>query len=418
MQTQQVANQNIPLSQKHTSRNASFELARIIAMIFIIAHHFQFHGGWSLPTDNVNGVCLVITNALFLPAVNVFVMISAYFMCTKTQIPWKKLAKLWLTVFFYSIILFTAFTAAGVYKFDLFSFLQALFPILMNRYWFFSAYCLMILMSPFFNMLIAKLNKAQFSLICLLIIVLASLQDASAFVILPLEKGHNGVWLCLLYFIAAYIRKYDISLNNVVWAIGLLGFIALVAVSFFTGGHYNSINTVLMSIFIFLTAKKFTIKNKPLSKIICFVSSLTFGIYIIHDSPEIEKFMYEQIFHSSKFISSKYAFLIYIGFVLATFCVCALIEWIRKIGFDAICKISKKLFGERIEKVKNRAKKLITDVADKINATDKTGAAFDMSYANALSQQKIERAEVVYDAPERKLSPSNFEDAEKNNDKS
>lgn len=338
-------------------------------MLFIIAHHFQYHGGWVVPVDNANGILLKIISVLFLPAVNVFAMISAYFSCSKNQIQWKKLAKLWFTVLFYSLILFTVFNAVGIYKFDVFSFISALFPVLMNRYWFFSAYCLMIILSPFFNMLIAKLSKAQFTLLCLAIIVLSALQDAGAFATVPLSGGHNGIWLCLLYFVAAYIRKYDISLNNCAWIIGFLGFCAIIAVSCFTGGHYNSINTVLMSVFIFLTAKKFTITNKTLSKAICFLSSLTFGIYIIHDSPELRGFIYENIFHCSRFVSTNLSFLIYTGFVFATFFACAFIEFIRKISFKFVFAITKRYCGERISKCANALKSFICKVADKINGS-------------------------------------------------
>jgi len=356
-------------------RNASFELLRILAMICIIAHHFMGHGGWQFAQTGANPYLMSFANALYQPAVNVFVMITAYFICTKDnmKIPYKKLGKLWITVFFYSILLFTVFTATGIYSFDKTALIQSLFPVLTGKYWFISAYFVMMIASPFLNAIIARLNKAQFTALVIFIVIISSLQDVGIWTAtLPMDKGHNAVWFCLLYLIAAYIRKYDITPRTVPWIIGAVGYAAILifVTLIWKWPRYNSVVTIYMSIFVFLTAKKVKIKGNVSNKIICFISKLTFGVYLIHDSVEMRGYMYENIFHSSAFIQTEYAFPILIGFILLTFVVCSFIEFLRQTGFNAVDKLIHKTFGDKIDSAKSRIAAFIESVSDGINASD------------------------------------------------
>ncbi len=394
----------VPLQKKQ--RNASFELLRIFSMLFIITHHFQFHGGWSAEAGSINGILFNLTNSLFLPSVNIFVMISAYFLCTRTEfsVQWKKLGKLWLTVFFYSVTLYVTTIAMGIYKYDQFSLIRTLFPVIMDKYWFFSAYFVMLLLSPLLNLIIAKLNKAQFLTIIVLIILFSAHQDFTYFLpTIPLSNGYNAVWFVCLYMISAYIRKFDINLKNTTWIVGLILFCLSVAHLYYNDGLYISLCTVIMSIFLILTAKKFAITNKSLSKTICFISSLTFGVYLIHDSLEIRGLMYEKIFHSSQLIPSKYSYLIFVGFVLATFFVCAFAEWLRQLLFLGISKITKKCFGNRIALFNIAISTFIRKIINMINTTDMSPAQiahmpyilenrkFDCSDAQTVQKNTIEK---------------------------
>lgn len=361
-----------------TPRNASFELVRIIAMLLIVSQHFFGHGGWRNVTGDANLFFMYLTAALFRPSVNVFVMISAYFMCTNDNMrfPIKKLGKLWLTVSFYSILLFTVFTAAGLQEFSATELLSSLFPVAGGKYWFVSAYFFMMAISPLLNAIISRLSKAQFTLICIFIIVIAGLQDLKIFNTVPLARGYTGIWFCMLYLIAAYIRKYDITLCKIKWFIGALLFVgATILITFlWTYPGNSSIVTAYMAIFIILTAKNVKISNVGISRIICFISSLTFGVYLIHDSNELRAYMYENIFHSSDFIPSQYSYLIYIGFVLITFTVCAALEYVRQIGFNGIAKLTRLIFGNKIDLLHTKLKSFTQRIADKINANDITPA--------------------------------------------
>lgn len=351
-----INEQPLPLKAK-APRNATFELLRILSMLLIVSHHFLGHGGWSMISGGINAALAAIVSAIFRPSVNVFVMISAYFMCMRDdmRVAWKKLGKLWLTVFFYSITLYTAFTAAGVYAFDAKALICSIFPVLGGKYWFVSAYFIMMLASPILNAIVHRLKKSQLRFLCIVLIILASVQDIGILApTLPLSGGYSATWFCFLYLITAYIRKYDVQLKTAAWIVGAIGFVGVIALLALVWKNpgYNSIVTILMSIFILLTAKKIKLTNKIISKFICAVSGLTFGIYLIHDSNEMRGFMYDRIFHSSQFIPSDWAFLIYLGFVFSTFTVCAIAEWIRQLGFKGVAALAHRIFADKLDSFK------------------------------------------------------------------
>lgn len=123
-------------------------------------------------TDAVSAVFIKLFGSLFLPSVNLFVVISAYFSCTSRseRINVRKSAKLWGQVFFYSILLFTVFTATNTIPYSGEGLLQTLLPTLKEKYWFFSAYIVMLVLSPFINAMLRNLSKRIHLTLCLIII--------------------------------------------------------------------------------------------------------------------------------------------------------------------------------------------------------------------------------------------------------
>lgn len=349
----------------HKKREASFELLRIICMLLIILSHFEGHGGWAANMTGYNLVAAKILQSLFYPSVNLFVMISAYFSCMRENrtIQWKKIGKLYLQLQFYNVLLFAVFLGAGLIKFDRIWLIDTLFPLSRGKYWFFSAYVFMMLASPLLNFLIRRLNRKHHFVLCMAIALLAVCQNAIFGTMIPLSNGYSGVWFCLLYIIAAYIRKYDVKFKNkLVAAACAIVYLGVLTAGYFFGFGYSDFPTLFASIFIFLAFKSFKIKNIRISKAICFASSLTFGIYLIHDSPEMRAYMYQNIFFSNKFYDSRFSFLIMIGFIFATFVACGAVEFLRQELFKVVgMAYSKTLKG------KIHPPKFLTFVKQKFN---------------------------------------------------
>lgn len=69
-----------------TKRQSNIELLRIITMFMIIAHHYVINSGiFSLMVKNPSSTrsnFLIIYGAWGKTAINVFVLITGYFMCT------------------------------------------------------------------------------------------------------------------------------------------------------------------------------------------------------------------------------------------------------------------------------------------------------------------------------------------------
>ena len=308
-------------------------------MLLIILSHFEGHGGWIYNMTGYNYVVAKLLQSLFRPSVNLFVMISAYFGCTRElkSIQWKKIGKLYLQLQFYNLLLFAIFLGTGTIKFDIMWLIDTLFPLARGKYWFFSAYVFMMLASPLLNVLIKRLGRKQHFILCIAIAFLAVCQSYVFGTMIPLSGGYSGVWFCMLYIITAYIRKYNISFKNKIAAFACsIAYLAIVATGYFMNFGYSDFPTLFASIFIFLVFKALKIKNVHISKIICFLSSLTFGVYLIHDSSEMRAYMYQNIFFSYKFYGRQFSCLIMIGFILATFVVCGMVEFLRQKLFKAL----------------------------------------------------------------------------------
>lgn len=93
-----------------------------------------------------------------------------------------------------------------------------------------------------------------------------------------------------------------------------------------------------------------------LSKFVTCVSATMFGIYLIHDSNEMRGYMYQNIFHASKFYDSNVSFLIMLGFVAATFFACMAIEQLRLLIDKPITMAFEKLVKTTREKKAETAK--------------------------------------------------------------
>lgn len=92
-------------------RDSSFELLRIFSMLLIVMHHYSVHGGFDFMIPfNLNLYfvqCLDMGGKL---GVNLFVLISGYFLC-RSEFRLKRIIKLELEVIFYSLIIGLLFYA-------------------------------------------------------------------------------------------------------------------------------------------------------------------------------------------------------------------------------------------------------------------------------------------------------------------
>ena len=324
---------NQTLAPVKKPRNASFEILRIISMVLIISSHFLGHGGWQ---HNMVGASWVFGNILygiFVPSVNLYVMIGAYFTCasSSTKINFRKLLKLWGEVFFYSMLLFGVSMASGMYEFDVNHLLSSIFPLMTGKYWYFTAYFALLLLSPFLNMILRQVSTKQLVGICAVFIIAGGIQAETDVALpqIPFARGFNIIWFVGLYFIAALIRRTDFKFNKKTGAIALVLYVGALVYSYFIYTKYTSFMGVLMTVIVFVFFKELKVKEGLFSKLVCAVSPLTFGVYLIHDSNEMRGFMYQNIFHSYKFYDHQVAFLILVGFILLTFVTCAVFDFVR-----------------------------------------------------------------------------------------
>lgn len=190
-------------------RSSNLELLRIVAMLIIIAHHYVENSTVTqlYDYDNITG------NMVFLQlmgfggkmAINIFVLISAYFMCTQ-KVTWKRVLKLVAMVYFYRLIIFPIFLATGYETITLKRiFMLAFSPLSSVGYDFIGSFLVFYLLVPFLNLLTKQLNQKQH--LCLALFLVFIFSVVYTFLLASQACRYVG-WYVTLYFVASYIRLY------------------------------------------------------------------------------------------------------------------------------------------------------------------------------------------------------------------
>ena len=91
----------------------------------------------------------------------------------------------------------------------------------------------------------------------------------------------------------------------------------------------SSVCVVLASVFLFLWFMQIDIKNIVISKLINVISPLTFGVYLIHEQPEIRNIIWEQIFKPYQYVDKPYLVAAVLLIAIIVFVICCCAEFIR-----------------------------------------------------------------------------------------
>ena len=257
-------------------RNYGIDLLRIVSMLMVVINHiFRFGGVYN---DNVTGISRMIIvgmDVLCLCAVNCFALTSGY-VGVKARHRYSSIISLWILVVYYNILFLAIFGILSTSVIATETVLQSFFPVLSNRYWYFTAYFALFFIMPLLNKGIMNLSDLQLRNICIVFVVLFSvLSSVGNFweeSIFNLEYGYSLLWLIVLYVIGAYLsrcgqdlfRKHKVRNWLFVYA---LGAILTIASKFFfsafgkligtnnSGGElfqYNSPTILLESIGLFM----------------------------------------------------------------------------------------------------------------------------------------------------------------------
>lgn len=344
------------------NRLNNIELLRIITMIMVLILHFFNFGGFlaQYNDNNINSIIVWTFESLSFVAVNCYVLISGYFLIN-SQFKKEKLFRLIIEVLFYSIIIYILMIVTQQIEFSFLSFSKSIFPILLGNYWFITCYVVLYILSPFLNKFIKSLSKHDYKS---LIILLTAIFSIWATVIPNSETINYGgsysiSWFICLYLIAGYLRLYfDFTKikNNRYLAIYLLCSIINVITYFLIPENpyikndflynYYSISMLVASISLFIFFINIKIENKLINKTIASFSSTTFGIYLIHENPNIRSFLWGIFNNITLEISENVVKLILSVFIvpILLFVIFAIIDKVRDFIFNIIYKITKKEF--------------------------------------------------------------------------
>ena len=174
-----------------TNRNVGLDCLKIIAMMIVIHHSLGHTGIKEISLHSAaSAVPVWLLAALCLSAVNVYVLISGYFLSESDGFCFKKILKLWSQVFFYSLSFEVIFVALGLKEFSLKSLLLSLIPFSSNKYWFFTNYVVLYCLSPFINIMTKAMNKDQHKRICMLLFIFTVVLPNVLFTLDPLGVNY------------------------------------------------------------------------------------------------------------------------------------------------------------------------------------------------------------------------------------
>ena len=338
---------------KTNTRKSNIELLRIIMMFSIVAHHYVINSGLLDAFDtgiaskaSLNYVFLSLWGMWGKTGINVFILISGYFMCTSslTIRRYCKILLEWALYHFviYFIMLIAGYETAGPERiFDL------IFEIL--RYAngsgnFLNSFLIFYLFIPFINKFIESISKAEFKRFVFLLIFVFTILSTFFF-----NKVIFGevFWFIAVYFIGAYLRLYPpvwadslktsgrLLIFSLVFAYASVVFMVLIEVLFNKGTAWffmydaNRLGAVLVSIMLFVTFKNL---NIGYSRAINLVAKTTFGVLLIHASSSAwREFMWVDLLHVNTFYSLPLIVLICrsILVVAGVFVFCSLIDMLR-----------------------------------------------------------------------------------------
>lgn len=308
-------------------------------MLLIIMHHYAVHGfnGEVLQTINWDWHLVNWFGEGGRLGVAIFVMISGYYM-VESKYTLKKFLKLWGEVLFYNLLIFTLFHSilepVKEIEFDFLTVFHEFFPLTYYRYWFVSAYVLLMICSPFINKILHSFSSNQLKAFILVLLFTQILLPTVSAATNQLSLFGDFI---LCYLIAGYIRLYhsknDKAKKHLIAAICLYVLLMICTT-------YDTKYREIYSIVVFLLARElllFFILLKPkYNKLIQMFSSATFGIYLIHDNEYMRYYLWQTVFHNQTYYGEnqlwKHAFIV----VIIVYCGCTIIDLLRQITIEKL----------------------------------------------------------------------------------
>lgn len=283
-------------------RNSNLELLRIIASLFVIIVHYNNTGSGKafLYTDALplHYEILLIFEMLAICAVNIFVMISGYFLCTAKTVRISKVILLYIDVIMLSLLKYCVHCILGIEVFTFYGLLQRFIPLS----WYVAVYSGLYLIFPYLNQILQNKSRSQFRfLLGVFFFVLSVWPSGVEFLSKALDfsptslspisaqgsaDGYTLVNFILMYFLGAYCRLHGKETNSTKKSIYALlvyfgcTILNTIYANFFFGRATSYCNpfVIVQTVAIFVVFQNMKIK----SNVINTIAGCSFGVYLMH----------------------------------------------------------------------------------------------------------------------------------------
>ena len=296
-------------------RNSGLDLLRLLAGIAVIMLHYNYGYAFSV-IDNLpasNRVILYALETLCVPAVNVFILISGYFLFRTDKRSIGKVLNLLILVIFIREFYYLGMVSLGKLPFQWGKFFQYLIP----RCYFVILYGALYLLSPYINIIIRSLSGNSLKYLLLLICVILSIEpwfvdimqkattyDWRGISMISFNGGDGGqtlIHFTFMYILGACINKLGEEVNHYVCLEGgvfivssIVVFLGITKFSlWFEVSYYNPF-VVLQSLSLFSL-----FQNVKCHKIISIFSKAALVCYVIH--PYLLQFLNIKIYANQPF---------------------------------------------------------------------------------------------------------------------
>ena len=306
------------------NRESNVELLRVLSMFMIVLSHFAFHGFWRGGEERYDWVVNPLNHAVLSEyciggvGVNLFVMISGYFLVSSQSVNWRKLFNLIGKVTFYSLL----FYIVAVIFFDVIpnakEIINAIFPWLYG-YWFVGTYLILYVLHPYINIVINTIPEKRLRYLCFLLLCIWGVP----YTFMGTNFYGNEITLFVtMYTIGGYFRLWGAPKKYIkiaLWCSIMLWLCipiitelvrnSIPIISSYTTYFLSrqSLIAVFLSVSLFcyfvfnLKCKEYPIINK--------IAKTTFAIYLITDNYYIRDFIYSTLFHVQSFSENIYLFI-------------------------------------------------------------------------------------------------------------
>ncbi len=356
---------------KDTERQSNIELLRILAMCGVIVLHYNNAtiGGGLAYARGINLYILYCLESLFACAVNLFVLISGYFMCTKQKRALDKPFELLVQVILFNEIFYILSVLVHHEHADMKHILGRLIP----ANWFVILYIALYFISPFLNMVIQKVEESgtfkKFVVILVLLFsVYPTLVDVlgevthkeyiglSSIGMYGSQWGYSIVNFSLMYIIGAYLRVHlDMNSSNIKNGVRIFGGVVVLTIwaiinnktGFATersAWEYCNPLVIFIAIEIFRMFSKINVTHRVL---INELAGASFTVYLLHN--RFLKFLQIPYFVSKISVImilhiAISVLLIYIVCTVIYICYSRTILWTMKIIYNKVPIFKKDIF--------------------------------------------------------------------------
>lgn len=342
--------------QNNQGRVASIDILKCLSMLFIVIIHFYGHGfvkkdlffdgntvaGWF--NFVVSEVLFVLANS----AVDIFIIITGYFLISQERMQWRKIARIWLQVLFYSVLItacFVLFTDSISNK----ELLKSFIPIKSNTYWFATKYVGLLAIAPFIARLCKNLTRKEYLILLgVMIFLTTEIYKFPYGYTFDEMYGTNLQFFVTLFLTGGYLRLYPPKNTFVYFALcfsfALLYRMIPTIISCLQGtenkisvtsGPYNSIS-FYVAISFFLWFRGLNFKETKIVRFFIKLVPYTFGVYLLHDHVLTRSLIWTKIVDESTYADS-YLYVMYMTIcVLTIYSIGIFVDCLRKKLFDVL----------------------------------------------------------------------------------